>query len=152
MLFSPSRDGGSLPSALADGYDHRQSQSPGRDDSERHRVLLSSLRDSGIYRKNVTGDCRHRHRAIVPAGTESHLLDHFQYVKNATQKHLTALPLNITLSPLGELVKMENRLRGRRDNRMTLSASFMIARSDDIASCSTDGKRINFWNSSVLNE
>jgi len=35
---------------------------------------------------------------------------------------------------------------------MTLSASFMIARSDDIASCSIDGKRTNFWNSSVVNK
>gem|GEM_PF-4135574 len=52
------------------------------------RNLLSSLRDFGINRGNVSGDCRHRHRAIVPAGTKSHLLNRYQYVMKLLPKIL----------------------------------------------------------------
>jgi len=34
MRFSPGRDGGSVPSAIADGYNQQKTESPGRDDSE----------------------------------------------------------------------------------------------------------------------
>jgi|GEM_PF-2154104 len=52
------------------------------------RNLLSSLRDFGINAGNVSGDCRHRHRAIVPAGTELKLPNHCQYVMKLLAKIL----------------------------------------------------------------
>ena len=52
------------------------------------RNLLSSLRDFGINRGNVSGDCRHRHRAIVPAGTKSHLSNRCQYAMKLLPKIL----------------------------------------------------------------
>ena len=48
LAIQSRRDGGSLPSARADGYGGVWFQSPGRDDSEWCGILLSSLRDLGF--------------------------------------------------------------------------------------------------------
>ena len=62
MRFSPGRDGGPLPSAIADGNNDRCPKSPGRDDSERGQI--------GCRPFGTLGSTRETSPATVVTGIE----------------------------------------------------------------------------------